>query len=244
MLVTILSDIHGNLEALNEVLAWVDRIRPDRVISLGDNIGYGPDPNGVMEEICRRKIPSVKGNHEMAVVDPAFLVCFNPVAIEAVTHTINHLSRPFREAMARWPKRLVLEELSFVHGVPPASPFVYLFQLSDRRLASKIKAMDQWVCFTGHTHDLELIDWDGHTLTHQALGQGETVLSRQKKYIVNAGSVGQPRDGDPCAKALSFDTETGRLTVEFIPYDFHATAAKIREAGIPAIYAEKLSKRL
>lgn len=243
MLVTILSDIHGNLEALNEVLAWVDRIRPDRIISLGDNIGYGPDPNGVMEEVCRRGIPSVKGNHEMAVADPAFLVCFNPVSREAVTHTFKHLSRPFKEAIARMPKHLVLEELRFVHGVPPASPFVYLFQLSDKRLASKIQAMDQWICFTGHTHDLELIAWDGHTLTRRELMAGETLLSRQKKYIVNAGSVGQPRDGDPSAKALSFDTETGLLTVEFIPYDFHATAAKIRKSGIPDVYAEKLSKR-
>ena len=243
MLVTILSDIHGNLEALNEVLARVDRIGPDRVVSLGDNIGYGPDPNGVMAEICRRKIASVKGNHEMAVADPKFLACFNPVAKKAVIHTLKHLSRPFQEAITRWPKHLVLEELRFVHGVPPSSPFVYLFQLPYKRLVSKIKAMEQWICFAGHTHDLELIEWEGRTLNRCKLGAGETILSKQKKYIVNAGSVGQPRDGDPRAKALSFDTETGRLSVTFIPYDFQVTAAKIMEAGIPAVYAERLSQR-
>jgi len=243
MVVIVLSDIHGNMEALTEVLAWVDRIRPDRVISLGDNVGYGPDPNGVMEEICRRKISSVLGNHEMAVINPLFLACFNPVARKAAEHTLANLAQPFKEAMAQWPKRLVVENLSFVHGAPPASPLLYLFQLTDSNLKNKMEAMEEWICFAGHTHDLELISWDGELLVHGELMEGEIFLDRKKKYIVNIGSVGQPRDGNPCAKGVLFDTKTGLLRVEFIPYDYEITAAKILGAGIPAVYAEKLSKK-
>ncbi|ACN16331.1 serine/threonine protein phosphatase [Desulforapulum autotrophicum HRM2] len=248
MRLIILSDIHANLEAFTEVLAWVDRSFqgrevPDRIISLGDNIGYGPDPNGVMEIICERNILSVLGNHEMAVLNPAFLACFNPVAKKAADHTRSHLLPAFKQVFGGWSQSLVVENLLFVHGSPPESPFVYLFQLSDVILQRKMEAMDQWVCFTGHTHDLELIVLDNGNLTHQELGQGEIFLDRQKKYIVNAGSVGQPRDGNPSAKIVVFDMETGRLEVVFVPYDCHTTAMKIRRTSIPDVYADKLLKR-
>ena len=248
MRLIILSDIHANLEAFTEVLAWVDRTfsgraAPDRIISLGDNIGYGPDPNGVMEIICERNILSVLGNHEMAVINPAFLACFNPVAKKAANHTLSHLRPAFKQIIEGWSPSLVVGNLRFVHGSPPASPFVYLFQLSDVILQRKMEAMDQWVCFAGHTHDLELIVLANGDLTRQDLNQGETALDRQNKYIVNAGSVGQPRDVDPCAKAVVFDTETGRLEVVFVPYDYHTTAMKIRRTAIPNVYADKLLKR-
>lgn len=248
MRLIVLSDIHANLEAFTEVLAWVDRSSqgragPDRIISLGDNIGYGPDPNGVMELICERNILSVLGNHEMAVINPAFLACFNPVAKKAADHTRSHLRPAFKKVIERWPQSLIVENLCFVHGSPPESPFVYLFQLSDVILQRKMEAMDQWVCFTGHTHDLELIVLDSADLIHQELGRGKIFLDRQNKYIVNAGSVGQPRDGNPCAKIVVFDTETGELEVVFVPYDYHTTAMKIRRTAIPDVYADKLLKR-
>lgn len=240
---TILSDIHGNLEALQAVLPRVDRIFPDFIISLGDNIGYGPDPNRVMQEICQRKISSVLGNHEMAIVNPSFMACFNPVSRKAAEHTLGHLSGAYKKIINQWSRNMVLENLGFVHGVPPSSPFIYLFQLTASNLKKRMEAMEQWVYFAGHTHDLKLIAWDGETIQHRELKRGTIVLDRRKKYIVNAGSVGQPRDGDPRAKWLSFDTLTGELTVDFVPYDHGKTAAKILEAGIPAVFAEKLSRR-
>ncbi len=248
MRLIVLSDIHANLEAFTEVLAWVDRSfqggsGPDRIISLGDNLGYGPDPNGVMEILCDRNIPSVLGNHEMAVLNPDFLACFNPVAKIAADHTRSHLLPVYRRVIEGWSKSMVVDNLHFVHGSPPESPFVYLFQLSDIILQRKMEALDRWVCFTGHTHDLGLIVLDNGTLTRQDLGQGEIFLDRRNKYIVNAGSVGQPRDGNPCAKLVVFDTETGRLEVVFVPYDCHTTAMKIRRTAIPDVYADKLLKR-
>ncbi len=247
MRLIVLSDIHGNLEAFTAVLAWVDRTfsgpaAPDRIISLGDNIGYGPDPNGVMELICDRKIVSVLGNHEMAVVNPAFLACFNPVARKAADHTHTHLKPAFKKIIEGWPQSLVVGDLCFVHGSPPASAFVYLFQLSDVIVQRKMEAMEQWICFAGHTHDLELIVLENGVLTRKDLNPGAVLLDRRNKYIVNAGSVGQPRDTDPCAKAVVFDTKTGRLEVVFVPYDCHATANKIRKTTIPDVYADKLLK--
>ena len=204
---------------------------------------YGPDPNAVMEIIAERNIQSVIGNHEMVIVSPSFLATFNPVAQKAAGHTRENLLPEFKRLIEGWPKSLIVENLLFVHGSPPDSPFVYLFQLSDVILKRKMRAMDQWICFVGHTHELGLIILDNNdTLTHQELGQGEILLDRRKKYIVNAGSVGQPRDENPCAKALVFDTETRRLEVLFVPYDYHTTAMKIRKTAIPEVYADKLLK--
>ncbi len=250
MRLIILSDIHANLEAVIEVFAHVNRTFQggwrafDRIISLGDNLGYGPDPNSVMEIVEERNILSVLGNHEMAVISPSFLATFNPVAQKAAVHTEENLLPRFKRLIKGWPQSMVVEDLLFVHGVPPDSPFVYLFQLSDVILKRKMQAMDQWICFVGHTHELGLIILDKNgTLTHQDLNKGEILLDRQKKYIVNAGSVGQPRDENPCAKALLFDTETRRLEVLFVPYDYHTTAMKIRKTAIPEVYADKLLKR-
>jgi predicted phosphodiesterase len=250
MRLIILSDIHANLEAFTEVLAHVDRkfqggvTAFDRIVALGDNIGYGPDPNAVMEIIVERNILSVLGNHEMAVLSPSFATTFNPTAQKAVAHTLENLLPDYKSLIKRWSKSLIVENLRFVHGVPPDSPFVYLFQLSDLILKRKMRGMDQWICFAGHTHELGLITLDSNdTLTHQELGQGQILLDRRKKYIVNAGSVGQPRDENPCAKALVFDTKTGRLEVLFVPYDYHTTAMKIRRTSIPEVYADKLLQR-
>lgn len=273
MRLIVLSDIHGNLEAFNEVLAWADQaftgqalsyqfpsgqlcsdqVLPgkasyeqplyDRIVTLGDNIGYGPDPNAVMEKICERNILSVLGNHEMALINPAFLASFNPVAREAGLHTRNHVLPAFKRIIEGWSKSMVLGDIRFVHGTPPESPFLYLFQLSDVIVQRKMEAMDQWVCFVGHTHSLGLIVLEKGIVIHQSLNQGKIILDQHKKYIVNAGSVGQSRDGNPCAKALFFDTKTGELEVVFIPYDYHTTAMKIRKSSIPDVYADKLSKR-
>ena len=249
MRLIILSDIHANLEAFTEVLSHVDRTFQggltafDQIVTLGDNIGYGPDPNAVMKIIVERNILSVLGNHEMAVISPTFIRTFNPNARKAVIFTQENLLPEFKQAMEGWSKSLVVGNLRFVHGAPPDSPFVYIFQLSDAILKRKMRAMDQWICFVGHTHELGLITLDSNdTLTHQKLGQGEILLDRRRKYIVNAGSVGQPRDENPCAKAVVFDTKTRRLEVLFVPYDNHATAMKIRKTSIPDTYADKLLK--
>ncbi len=242
MRLAILSDIHANLEAFTEAIKVIDQVRPDRIISLGDAVGYGPDPEPVMKKIRRHKIESVLGNHEMVVKYPRFIRWFNPMARQAVNYTLAHLSNTSVESIRAQQKSMIHDNLRFVHGAPMSSPFIYLFQLSETNLIKKFNQMKERICFLGHTHDLELISFDGRKLNRTPLGQGRHLLAPDKKFMVNAGSIGQPRDGNTSSKFVIFDTQTNVLEVFFIPYNFTVTAKKIIQAGIPEQYAEKLSR--
>ena len=241
MKLVVISDIHGNLEAFTRVLERIDRIMPDRVICLGDNIGYGPDSNTVVEMVREKGIESILGNHEMAAKDPRFLACFNPVAQESVRHMNATLTDKVLDTIRTFRKALVKDGIRFVHGAPEQSPFLYLYQFSDSGLAAKMRKMKERICFAGHTHELELIRLDPEgRLYRKELKEGSVFLQNDAKYIINAGSVGQPRDGDNNAKLVVYDSEESRIEVVFVPYEFRKTAEKIVKAGLPGSFADKL----
>ena len=237
----VLSDIHGNLEALEAVLEDIQCLDLDAVISLGDNIGYGPDSQAVVDLIRDRQIESVLGNHEMALKKKSALAWFNPKAQQALTIARSQLSGAAMDWIDRLPPFLVREGLRFVHGVPPASMFLYLFQIPEKKLIQKLIQSAESICFVGHTHDLGIISWDGHRHEMQKPSPGSHILEPAGKYIINAGSVGQPRDGTPGAKFLLYDTATRRLTVRSKSYPFEKTQKKIIAAGIPQMYADRLA---
>ncbi|HKL02008.1 MAG TPA: metallophosphoesterase family protein [Desulfotignum sp.] len=241
MKIAILSDVHGNLEALQTVLAKIHTLGLDEVVCLGDNIGYGPDPQAVMDLLAAHNIASVLGNHEMAVKNRASLEWFNPMAQKALEITRSQLSVPAVADICKLPFFLVKHSLRFVHGVPPANVFLYLFQVPEKKLIQKLDRLQERICFVGHTHDLGIISWDGASLTKDKLVSGVCQLDADKKYIINAGSVGQPRDGTYEAKFLVYDTRTLQLSVKALAYPFAETAKKIIAAGIPKMYAEKLA---
>jgi predicted phosphodiesterase len=242
MKLAILSDIHGNLEAFQTVLAKIEQQPVDTVICLGDNIGYGPDSQAVMDLLAKHKIESVLGNHEMAVKNKSALTWFNPMAQKALKITRSQLTAPAVARIGRLPFFLVHKGLRFVHGVPPAAVFLYLFQVPENKLIRKLDQSAENICFVGHTHDLGIISWDGACLTKDKLMPGTCRLDAKKKYIINAGSVGQPRDGTPGAKFLLYDTRTCSLTVESLDYPSEETRRKIIAAGIPRMYADKLGR--
>jgi predicted phosphodiesterase len=237
----VLSDIHGNLEALEAVLEEIQCLDLDAVISLGDNIGYGPDSQAVVDLIRDREIESVLGNHEMALKRKSALAWFNPMAKQALAIARSQLSDAAMDWIERLPPVIIREGLRFVHGVPPAAMFLYLFQVPENKLIQKLIQSVESVCFVGHTHDLGIISWDGHRLDTQKPSPGTHILDPAKKYIINAGSVGQPRDGTPEAKFLLYDTTARRLTVRARQYPFEKTQGKIIAAGIPQLYADRLA---
>jgi predicted phosphodiesterase len=240
MRIAVFADIHGNLEAFTQVLTHIHENQASRIFSLGDNVGYGPDPEPVMALIRKHRIDSVLGNHEKAMIEEPFIAWFNPMAQKAVLYTRRHLSEESMDEIRSYPKSRVFENMRFVHGAPPSSPVLYLFQLDDEKLAKRMATLDETLCFTGHTHDLGLIVWDGGDLVRTELEPGTLTLDPAKRYIINVGSVGQPRDGDNRAKYVLYDTGTRRLTVNALTYDNRFTADKIIRAGIPSQYAEKL----
>lgn len=240
MKTAILSDIHGNATALEAVLKDVDSRAVDMVLSLGDNIGYGPEPEKVVNILRSRKIPSVTGNHELGVTRPSFLPLFNPVARKSIEMTIDMLSENCIHYIKNFPNAIAKDDLRFVHGFPPDSPTKYLFELSDEEIKNSLSLMVERYCFIGHTHDLEILILEKGSLTRRPLGKGVFPLNPENKYLINSGSVGQPRDGNSQAKYVIWDSGTNELSVRFITYNISDTVKKIYKAGLPEQHALRL----
>ena len=241
MRIAIISDIHGNLDAFGQVLNDIDASDIDAVVCLGDNVGYGPEPEQVIRQVRKRKIPCVMGNHERAVSDRAHLNWFNPIARISLKKTITMLSEESISYIKGMKLSSVVYQSRFVHGFPPDSTDIYLFQVPDHTLNQTFKEMKERLCFVGHTHELKLIGFDGKVSQRIPLKEGIiTQLDSDRKYIINVGSVGQPRDGNNNAKYVIWNTSEDSLEVRFVPYDIAAVVSKIMAAGLPRVHADRL----
>jgi predicted phosphodiesterase len=240
MRMAVISDVHANLDALEQVFTDIDGSNIDRAICLGDSIGYGPEPEQVVAMINDRHIPSILGNHELAVVDQKYLTWFNPLARRSLLKTIEMLSEKTINFISKLKSFMIYDEYRFVHGFPPDSATTYLFQIAEDELLRTFKQMKEKICFIGHTHRLEIIDFNGRSITRSPLTQSAVNLNSANQYIINIGSVGQPRDGDNHAKYIILDTEKKSIEVKFIPYDIASVVNKIVEAGLPTEHAIRL----
>lgn len=242
MRLAVFSDIHGNLEAFGAVLADAEGIGCDQMACLGDAVGYGPDSQAVLELLRRRQMPCVLGNHEWGLVDKSRLKWFNPPAREALLMTAQDISPANLEFIAAWPRHLEIGDCRLVHGCPPDEVTTYIFELGPAELEKRIRKTPQPLCLVGHTHELELIGLAPRGLQRQALTRGVHALQKGWRYLMNVGSVGQPRDGDPHAKYLVYDAGAKAVELRFVPYDIAATQAKIRAQGLPEYNASRLGR--
>lgn len=240
MRIAIISDVHANLEAFQSVLTDIETVGVDKIFCLGDTIGYGPDPEASVTLLRERAIPSVIGNHEKAVIDFRFLRGFNPVARESLQKTIKMLSEDTLRFLGGLDTSIVAHGCRFVHGFPLDSPMTYLFQVSEAKLHRTFAKMPERCCFVGHTHLLECVEWDGDIAVTSELTRRTYRLNPDRGYIINVGSVGQPRDGDNNAKYSILDTDENCLEVRFVPYDIAAVAEKIIARGLPKSHALRL----
>jgi predicted phosphodiesterase len=236
----VISDIHGNLEAFEAVWRDIEALGISTVFSLGDNIGYGPDPEAVIQRLTALGVPSVLGNHELAVNDPSELDWFNPVARQSLRKSVAMLSEASLESIHQFPYCRVHDAYRFVHGFPPDSPVIYQFQVSDEEIEATFVKLPEKVFFTGHTHFPEIIAYRDGCLERDDLHEGLRLLDTQARYIVNVGSVGQPRDGNNNAKYVVFDPGRYALELRFIPYDVERVVQKILAAGLPESHATRL----
>jgi predicted phosphodiesterase len=233
MRLAIISDIHGNLEAFRQVLADIDRAQVDDIVCLGDCIGYGPEPEEVVGLIRERGIPCVLGNHELGLLDRTYLDWFNPPTRDCLLLTETFLSKATMDYLGAFPPAMIRHGARCVHGCPPDSVTAYLFQVSDRELVRSLRATAEAVCFVGHTHDLAIIGLSGEGLLRLPLGPGVTPLVGATRWIINVGSVGQPRDGNNKAKYVIWDVEEETIEVRFVAYDIAHTVDKVKERGFP-----------
>jgi predicted phosphodiesterase len=240
MRTAVISDIHGNLEAFTEVLADIEPRRVDRILSLGDNVGYGPDPERVLGILREKGIPSIMGNHELGIVDRSFTGWFNPLARRSLEITRRLLLPSSIEFLEALKASLSTNGALFVHGCPPDSITSYLNEEPDDLLGDLFHDLDEKICFVGHTHVPAMVVFDGWKVRHEPLFEGEFELPEGYKCIVNVGSVGQPRDGDNRAKYVIWDDSRKSLDLRCISYDIERTVRKILELGFPRINADRL----
>lgn len=240
MRIAIISDIHGNLEAFEQVLADIEKYHVDDIISLGDHIGYGPDPERVIRRVRQDELTAVQGNHELAVIKPAYLEWFNRAAQKSLNITQKHLSPQSIDFIASLKNHRTAYGCRFVHGFPPDSVMTYLFQLSDEEKTQALKRLTERRCFIGHTHTLDIVSYGRQGLKSGQLKEGLHKLNSQRKYIISAGSVGQPRDGNNKAKYLIWDTTDDTVEVKYVAYDIAAVVEKMMAAGLPPEHAKRL----
>ena len=233
----IFSDIHSNIEALDAALGLVHA--DDELLCLGDIVGYGPNPNECVAKIRDRATAVVLGNHDVAAIDNFGLAYFNPAAREAMKWT----QRVINDESKTWLNSLGYEfrmpEFLLVHGAPK-NYFEYI--LDKAGAARAFAATDAPIIFIGHTHIAEYYGLDGEgAISHKHLQQGgELVLTPGVRYIVNVGSVGQPRDLNPRASFGLFDSEA--RTVNIVRFDY--AIARVQEKIVSAHLPEALARRL
>jgi predicted phosphodiesterase len=236
----VISDIHGNHEALKAVAADIRKQKTDQVFCLGDVVGYGPEPGKAVDYIMKRKIPCVVGNHELALWNDRVLDRFNPVAAMSVRLTRSLLTRKQTGFLKDLPVNHISGDFLFVHGSPPDSALRYIIEYPSAGLEDLFRSMSYSIAFVGHTHLLRLYAYDGERVESLApLGQSYP-LDRRKKFIINVGSVGQSRDHSSAARYVVFDEEAWSFEPRFVPYDIDKTARLIREKGFPEYNAARL----
>ncbi|MHB1133212.1 MAG: metallophosphoesterase family protein [Chloroflexota bacterium] len=238
MLVAVLSDVHGNLAALQAVLADVPAV--DEFWCLGDLVGYGPEPNGCIETILGLKHLALAGNHDWAAVGKIATDTFNADARRAAEWTANQLTPANRNVLLGLPTELVVGEFTLVHGSPRDPIWEYI--LAGGQAAANLDHFSTPYCLVGHTH-LPLVylgPW-GEEAAQLARPTPDLPLAlAERRLIVNPGSVGQPRDGDPRAAYAVVDLAARTLVFKRVAYDVAATQEKMRRAGLP----ERLAARL
>jgi predicted phosphodiesterase len=242
MRLAVLSDIHGNLEALTAVLRDLDAQGIDETVSLGDNIGYGADSEAVVELVRGRGIKSVMGNHENGLIEPAVLRWFNPGAREVLLKTRDMLSDDSIRWLGGLPASMSLHGCRLVHGFPPSSITTYLFEASDAQIQRTMQELPEELSFCGHTHELLYYRLNSEGLKRFGIGRLSVELAPGERMLVNAGSVGQPRDGDPHAKYLIWDSRERVLTPRFVAYNIPGAQEKIRALKFPDYYADRLGE--
>jgi predicted phosphodiesterase len=235
----IFSDVHANLEALRAVLADAGRRGYDVALSLGDHVGYGANPNECIEVLAGlENFAALRGNHDAAVLDPGERAFFNSDAYTAIVHTAGLLNETSREFLSQLP--LLFEENDLFLGVhaTPSHPSQWGYILDAIEAEVAFQSMQRRIAFTGHSH-VACIFVEGGVVKGFEV-EDEIGLATGGKYIINVGSVGQPRDRDPRAPYVLFDDETAILRFYRVEYDWNKTSAKIINAGLPAALAQRI----
>lgn len=237
----VFADVHSNLEALEAVLSFFKKERIQAFLCLGDIVGYGPNPNECIQKIgALKKIQITAGNHDYAAVGLKELTWFNNFAVRSLVWTRRQLKEENRSFLMRLPRLVDASLFTLAHGSPRDPIDEYL--LTARQYLDNLEYFRTPICFIGHTHVPSVFYTDSlGMIQHKVLADGETFkIDGGGKTIVNVGAVGQPRDGDPRACCMIYDTEKKEVRLNRVKYDIEAVQEKMRQASLPLFLIERL----
>ncbi len=239
MRVAVVSDIHANFHALSAVLADIELERPDELWCLGDVVGYGPAPNRCCAEIARKATLCLAGNHDLAVVDTISAADFNGDAGAAVRWTqsvLDEESRAFLVSLSPLGHR---SGVALFHGSPLDPIWDYVLSFDGARQCFELVA--EPLVLVGHSHVPLKLSYDGRIVDGSLAADGDEIDLASSRWLLNPGSVGQPRGGDPRASWLLLDLDERHATFRRTAYPIELTQADIIAAGLPPTLAARLA---
>ena len=231
----IVSDIHGNLEAFTIALEYFKENNIEKIVCLGDIVGYGPNPEECVNLVRKHCNVSIMGNHDYAAIGLANIEYFNEYAKLSTFWTQEKLSDKSKEYLRSLPFTHEQDQLLFVHS-SPKNPSSWDYVLSGEEANKQFKHFDSNICFIGHSHVPIIFSESTY------FRKTDFLFTNGEKFIVNIGSLGQPRDGDPRSCFVVYDEDKNKIEYVRLDYDIQKTYNKITKAGLPLFLAERLLK--
>jgi predicted phosphodiesterase len=239
MRVAVISDIHANLHALTAVLAALDAEPPDELWCLGDLVGYGPKPNECCALVEARAAICLAGNHDLGVLGTIDLAEFSGDAGAAAAWTRGVLGDDARAFLADLEPAGKAAGVALFHG--SARDPVWEYVLSDEAARATLLLTEEPLVLVGHSHAALQVSLRETGLDGGLAPDGTRLELSGARWLLNPGSVGQPRDGDPRAAYLVLDLDTWDASFRRVPYDIELTQSEMRDAGLPQMLADRLS---
>ena len=242
MRVAVISDVHSNLHALEVVRREIEREQPDAVWNLGDSVGYGPRPNECCAALERLATFSLVGNHDLAAIGRLPLKGFSPVAATAAAWTREYLGSDAKAYLTDLEPAGKQPGCELYHGSPREPVWAYV--LTAAGAANAFSLSSEPLVLVGHSHYALAASLLEEELGFDLAPGGTVVDLSAGRWLLNPGSVGQPRDGDPRSAYLLLDLDAGRAEFRRVEYEVERTQSEIREAGLPEQLASRLSRGL
>jgi len=239
MIYAIFSDIHANMEAFEAVLNDIKRQKVDSKVFLGDIVGYGPNPNECIELLRENCDVIIAGNHDAAVTGDTNTTFFNSYARESVIWTVKTITKENLAFLKTLKSSNILEDFQVAHSTPfEPDSWSYLTSLQDAH--ENYQTLERDVCFIGHSHQPLIIEFVDEVNVLPIKDMYKT-LNKNRKYIINAGSVGQPRDMNPEACYMTYDTKTDTIEYRRVEYNIGKVQKKMKKYELPAYLIDRLS---
>jgi predicted phosphodiesterase len=233
------SDVHSNLEALEACLDDFKREKLSRLFFLGDVVGYGPDPNRCVELVEKRSEIKLLGNHDAAAIGLLSIDFFNQYAQQSMGYTSQVLTEKNLKRLNMYQMEASYDRFKMVHACPKnPSSWGYIFDLEEAE--ENFKYFEQQVCLIGHSHRPVIIK-KYRTNRCEEAAHDFVKLDDDCRYIINIGSVGQPRDGDPRSSYLIYDSESQIVHIKRVEYEFEITQEKMRKVELPRFLVERIA---